>query len=262
MAGIFFEGGVSCSLTINAQCNVGLSADCFATYYPPRCNVGVNPLQMNAVISELVNAINVMNVRNEPSPYDCTRLDNLAEVLRNIRNLCNQPTLSANIDISDRIAGCFDDQSGTITVGELLDWLNTQFAVICGLPAPENPLASNTVVAACVRGEEAGLTGTQMTNMAFGGSGYEWKQLDYNTRRPNTQYRNTFKAPIMVSINTGGSQYFSVSPDPNVRIITSSWEGPGNPMQIIVPPDHYFGLWGDNSYRGWSEMLPIDGYYE
>lgn len=257
MAGIFFEGGVSCSMTINAQCNVGISGDCAALYYSPRCNVGVNPLQMNAVISELINAINVVNVGSAPSLYDCTRLDNLAEVLRNIRSLCNQPTLTANIDISDRIAGCFDNQSGTITVGELLDWLMQQFAVICDLEVAENPKRDNTLVAACVGGEERSLTGNQIANLAFGGDGYEWfDMISPNRIRFNgVVYRNMTGVPIQVSVVCADDAGFRVSKDGTNYVLVVSTQADGQYLGGEVPPGHYYRVDGANSYR-WSEMRP------
>lgn len=254
MAGIFFEGGVSCSLTINAQCNVGISGDCAALYYSPRCNVGVNPLQMNAVISELINAINVVNVGSAPSLYDCTRLDNLAEVLRNIRSLCNQPTLTANIDISDRIAGCFDNQSGTITVGELLDWLMQQFAVICDLEAAENPQRDNTLVAACVAGEERSLDGFQIGQMGVGGKGYRYYDM-LALRTNSVWYQNKTPLPIEINVtcrDDAGLHYSAEGPGVN-SVLINRMQADGMPLTAIIPPGHWYSIMGAGRYQ-WTEL--------
>jgi len=254
MAGIFFEGGVGCSLTVNAQCNPVLSDDCYALYYSTRCNVGVNPLQMNAVISELVNAINVVNVgKNTPSSYDCNALDNLARVLRGIRDLGNQPELATEIQLTDRVAGYFGSQSGTITVEQLLDWFMTQIAVICDLPEAISPRPDNTVVAACVRGEEAGLTGSQLYNFGLGGYGYRW--VSVTTQRANdVVYRNDTGFPIMAVITTKDDGAVFVSSDNGatwVMIHASQSDGEG--LYPIIPDGHLYRYTGAR-FTNWAEL--------
>lgn len=254
MAGIFFEGGVGCSLTVNAQCNPVLSDDCYALYYSTRCNVGVNPLQMNAVISELVNAINVINVgKNTPSPYDCNALDNLARVLRSIRDLGNQPELATEIQLTDRVAGYFGSESGTITVEQLLDWFMTQIAVICDLPAAEAPLPDNTVVAACVRGQEAGLRGQQLYNFGLGGYGYKWASF-VSQRANDVIYTNDTGFPIQVCITTKDDAGLHVSSDGGatwVGIHGSQSDGEG--LYGIIPAGHKYRYTGAR-FTNWTEL--------
>lgn len=239
MSGIFFEGGVSCSLTVNAQCNVGISQDCAALYYPPRCNVGVNPLQMNAVISELANAINVVNVGKSPSLYDCTRLDNLARVIANIRNICNQPPLSVNIDGTDRIAGCFDSESGTITVDELLEYINGQTVSLCDQEVIEKPDFANTLLMACIAGEEKLISASFMSSV--GG-----------------RYRTTdryFGKGTQSSLNTGS---FSVVGKTvlmiNNRTSFPQSSGPGENTNVV---GYTFSIYDDN---GQLQSFTAQGY--
>lgn len=130
MAGIFFSGGLTCNLTVNAACGIQTTGDdCPALYYPPKCNVQVDPLQMNAVISEIANAINAFG-----NQYDCSRLDNLKTVLNRARNICDLPAFGAAPDLDDRIAGCFDESSSTITVQQLVSLVLSQAGTLCDLP--------------------------------------------------------------------------------------------------------------------------------
>lgn len=130
MAGIFFSGGLACNLTVNAACGIQTTGDdCPALYYPPKCNVQVDPLQMNAVISEIANAINAFG-----NVYDCSRLDNLKQVLNRARNICDLPAFGAAPDLDDRIAGCFDNTSSTITVQQLVSLVLSQSGTLCDLP--------------------------------------------------------------------------------------------------------------------------------
>lgn len=262
MAGIFFEGGTSCSLTVNAQCNPNVTAECEPLYYPPRCNVGVNPLQMNAMISELVNAINVVNVGTALSPYDCTRLDNLARVIANIRNICNQPAVSAVLDESDRVAGCFDSKSGTVTLGELLEWITEGIAKICELTSVGDALVERDAVAiaACVAGEEHSLTGFQIGNLGFGGRGYRHYDMINPVRKRfnSVWYQNTTPLGIEVNVTCGddaGLWYSFTGPNQNPILINGT-QGDGQPLSAVIPPGDWYAIIGAGSYR-WSELRLI-----
>lgn len=82
MAGIQPSNGVAPNLTSNALANPNLAAGCANLWYALRCNPRLDPAAMNAMISEIINAV---NSRCDPSvgsnAYDCNRLDNLALAL-------------------------------------------------------------------------------------------------------------------------------------------------------------------------------------
>lgn len=147
MAGIFFSGGLTCNLTVNAACGIQTTGDdCPALYYPPKCNVVVDPLQMNAVISEIANAINAFG-----NQYDCSRLDNLKQVLTRARNICDLPPFGDAPDLDDRIAGCFDNTSSTITVQQLVSLVLSQAGTLCDLPQI-NAIQDDDWLAGCIDG--------------------------------------------------------------------------------------------------------------
>lgn len=80
MAGIFPEGGVVASQTINAdQDAVTVMPQCPPLFYSSRCISRFDPFAMNAVISEIVNAVNCAGLA-----YDCRRLDNLCLAIKKI----------------------------------------------------------------------------------------------------------------------------------------------------------------------------------
>jgi hypothetical protein len=75
MAGIFPDGGVHQSVnTIN---DPQIKAACDALWFALSCRTNFDPAQSNAIISELLNAMEQSNVT-----YDCTELDNLAAAMR------------------------------------------------------------------------------------------------------------------------------------------------------------------------------------
>lgn len=73
MAGILPRDGAPPESTENGIDDPLLEPGCVNQYYESRCNPRLDPFAMNALISELINAINVLDI-----PYDCERLDNLA----------------------------------------------------------------------------------------------------------------------------------------------------------------------------------------
>lgn len=148
MSGIFPESGVLCNQTANAACGIQTTGDeCEALFYNLRCNVQVSPTQVNALISEIANAVNVTD------PYDCSRLDNLKTTLAKIQNLCNQPTQPA-VDFDDYLAGCFDGVSGKIDVSLLADLILAEVATLCELPLVTT-LSDTDSLAGCIGGQDA-----------------------------------------------------------------------------------------------------------
>ncbi|QIW87528.1 putative structural protein [Agrobacterium phage OLIVR4] len=164
MAGIFFSGGVACNLTVNAACGISTTGDdCPALYYPPKCNTQVDPLQMNAVISEIANAINAFG-----NAYDCSRLDNLKNVLNRARNICDLPPFGDNPDLDDRIAGCFDETSSTISVQQLVNLVLSQAGTLCDLPEVGG-MSDGDTLAGCIGGAERRINLANLRNLMGGG---------------------------------------------------------------------------------------------
>lgn len=76
MAGIFPDGGVPCNQTQNTVCEIPMEANCEARFYSMRCLQSIDPLQINAIISEIGNVLKMAGF-----PYDCAKLDNLANAI-------------------------------------------------------------------------------------------------------------------------------------------------------------------------------------
>lgn len=76
MAGIFPDGGVAATLTSNTvDADTSCTAELF--YSTSRCQPRFDPAAANAVMSELLNAINAGGIT-----YDCTVLDNLSRAIQ------------------------------------------------------------------------------------------------------------------------------------------------------------------------------------
>lgn len=165
MAGIFFSGGLPCTLTVNAACGIETTGDdCPALYYPPKCNVSVEPLQMNAIISEIANAINAFGAL-----YDCSRLDNLKAALQKARSICDLPPFADAPDLDDRIAGCFDNTSSTVTVQQLVNLVLSQAGGLCDLPQAGG-IGDNDLIAGCIGGAESLVSLSTLRGALGGGS--------------------------------------------------------------------------------------------
>lgn len=145
MAGIFPAAGTAAANTANAASPVNTAPGCDPLYHRIGCVPVFDPAAANALISEIVNAVNTL------SPYDCTRLDNLANVLSTISDLCKLPTL-AEIgvgvpDLDDTLAGCFDGNTAQVSISALAALINAQKS-ICGLQ-DVGSLADTDYVAVC-----------------------------------------------------------------------------------------------------------------
>lgn len=101
MTGVFPTKGVAASLTKNAIAAPGVEANCSVQWYGPSCNPRLDPFAMNAVMSEIINAVNCADL-----DYDCSRLDNLCLAIKKI--------------VDDTIHGClttaFPDATGSCAV--------------------------------------------------------------------------------------------------------------------------------------------------
>lgn len=78
MSGIFPSAGVSAATALNSIKSPVLADGCEAQYYRNDCRPNFDPSQANAIISELLNVNKLTGL-----PYDCDRLDNLAQASRN-----------------------------------------------------------------------------------------------------------------------------------------------------------------------------------
>lgn len=76
MAGIFPDGGVTCDQTLNAECELSIKDGCNALFYSSRCLETIDPLQINAIISEIANLIKCAGIE-----YDCNSLTNLCNAV-------------------------------------------------------------------------------------------------------------------------------------------------------------------------------------
>lgn len=154
MAGIFPENGVVAGRTINGEDPV--NATCEALYYRAVCNPRFDPVAMNALISEIVNAVNFYK------EYDCAELDNLRDTLEWIRNLCNLPRANLN-ELTDTasFAGCFGNGPKRLTWGDFKTKVLPCFF----------PLVTNNAVimagsfAGCFNGDSGRVTFTKLKEL-------------------------------------------------------------------------------------------------
>ena len=100
MAGIFLDNGSAPSATVNAQSfdATQYETGCEPLYYRQNCNPRLNVKSMNALISEVANAITGLG-----AVYDCSRLDNLSTALQTrvcqIFQQATDPTLDAGVTV-------------------------------------------------------------------------------------------------------------------------------------------------------------------
>lgn len=76
MSGILPNNGVPPGSTTNGAADANLAPGCENLYYAARCNPKFDPFAMNALISEIIHALNYMG-----RPYDCEVTDNVGMML-------------------------------------------------------------------------------------------------------------------------------------------------------------------------------------
>lgn len=147
MAGIFPDSGTVAANTRNGASPVNLVEGCAALYYRGNCVPVFDPFSTNAIISEIVNAINLV------SDYDCSRLDNLRNAMQALTSLCglNLVQKDAVVD-GDSIAGCFSNVSGRITINDLLDIIRGEVTA-CDLQISQT-ITKDDFVICCVGGQQ------------------------------------------------------------------------------------------------------------
>ncbi len=115
MSGIFPQAGTQAQNAQNAQIGVKtVQPGCDPLFYRTNCAVRFDPVSTNAIISEIANAVNAAD-----HDYDCTRLDNLAQAIKELANLCRLAGVQADAD--DLIAGCYDGAQGLASVRQILN---------------------------------------------------------------------------------------------------------------------------------------------
>lgn len=95
MAGLFPAVGTAPNNTQNAIVPAVVDG-CTPQFYPNNCNPRFDPVATNAIMSELLNAINSTQL------YDCTRLDNLKNAIKN--SVCGLGVVEPVVDAV--IAAC------------------------------------------------------------------------------------------------------------------------------------------------------------
>lgn len=169
MAGLFPKDGVPPNETVNAI-NPAVGAGCKVLFHAALCAPRFNPAAANAVISEITQAVNLI------APYDCERLDNLAQLIE--MDLCGIGEAPFTPAIAF-LAGCFNGLSGKITLQSLINWIinNTTPAPsysICSLPFKNDVLDTDRFALCGWDGEthsDITVTATGFKNYFKGGSG-------------------------------------------------------------------------------------------
>lgn len=144
MSGIFPEIGVFAQNTSGAQVGDLTVAECAALFYRDTCAVDIDPIALNAVMSEILNVATMSGAK-----YDCSRLDNMARAIRALAELCSLPTAGAINLANDSLAGCFGGSNGRISLAALRNVLG-----ICGFPVA-TAVSGSDYFGMCVNGNLA-----------------------------------------------------------------------------------------------------------
>lgn len=225
MTALFPNAGVAPNLTQNAVVpEVTSTETCPPLYHAMRCTPRFDPAAANAIISELMNAINLAN------PYDCTRLDNLRMAMQQLTDLCQLPNFGSAPDNDDRVAGCFDGVSSTVSVQQLAQYIIGQIQTLCQLPEV-NTMADGDTLAGCIGGVPRRINLNNLRNLMGGGaiSGLilqdqlfdSWRasgnwEVSQGTGGRTAFVARTFKDSMGITvanmeIATGGSAFVNVS---------------------------------------------------
>jgi hypothetical protein len=259
--GIFPSGGTDPQNTLMAQVGLKLVEGCKALFYRSNCNPRFDPVAMNALLSEIGNAVNALGI-----DYDCSKLDNLKTALTNGNNTAWHPHKFPDGD--DLIRGRFDNVEGHSTVKELLQ-------LTPGVLDNTDTLADTDLIAigriATVGGEEI-IKGFKMTITEFRellapptgfGANYSWKSA-WGYRNIGQAAKNTHDSPIMVSVMGTGdkSAGFFVSKTGAAGTWLSYGQGSGNSgeksnVEAIIPPGQYYLNAISDTYA-WNELTPDD----
>lgn len=255
MAGIFPVGGIAAGGTLNAASPVVTDEGCLPLYHRVGCVPQFDPAAANALISEIINAINVVK------SYDCSRLDNLADAFKYLGDLCNLPTLAElgieQVTNADTLAGCFSDLSGRITIEDLRTVILNN--LLCGLPTVTTAKETD-FLAGCF---DVGGTGTEgkiaiSSLKALLGSGAP-------ALIAGSRFAQSTGSPLRQNINVGSRQFLIAQAPPTAsntsgyagRLGEFSWlwafvTNAGNSNELIWSPQAFAGSqaagWGGEYY--------------
>jgi hypothetical protein len=157
MSGIFPEIGVTAPNTQNAQTGDIAITGCEPLFYRNNCTTEVDPIAINAIMSEIINVV-LMN----GGKYDCSKLNNMALTLTALSKFCTlQAAADWHLD-QDSVAGCFDSTNKRMTLRMLRNALG-----ICGFDEATDP-DLNDFVGMCVDGELAKVTLSRLIDIITG----------------------------------------------------------------------------------------------
>lgn len=254
MAGLFPVNGVIAQQTLNAQFPVATVEGCDALFYRANCKPVFDPVATNAIISELLNAINFAG------DYDCTRLDNLAQTLRSVKDLCNLPNATIDqlsdpawfagcfdgdtmklsfadlknaivdvcnweapedVSLDDRLVGCFDGRRRAISLETLKDVLFR----LCELPVASKALVPSDSVAGCFDGKNGRATMTQLSQILGSSGAFVMGGLIGTT--------NGVSAPVNVSGRTAFFVVATMQPGGSGGFAAVRFSMGGNQMSLV-----------------------------
>lgn len=165
MAGLFPKDGVPPNQTINAI-NPAVGAGCKVLFHAALCVGRFNPAAANAVISEITQAVNLID------DYDCNRLDNLAKLIK--MNLCefNEVPFTPS---SAFLAGCFNGISGKVNLNDIINWVINnqpppQVYSICNLTG-STQINDEDTIGVCSEGSDVRIPASVFKDYFAGGSG-------------------------------------------------------------------------------------------
>jgi len=254
MTGIFPSSGVASAQTINGVASPSVIAGCDPRWYGIKCNVRIDVASMNAIISEILNAVNCAG-----STYDCSRLDNLCKSIPlNVReNLCPTLTLTAAAETAT-ILYCASD--GKVKKGPIpavpnicgapnIGTITTQKIVLCnngGLELGDLPsaasfdpctdaddvgtLPANASVLACI----GGVLSRGLISGGSGGKIVAWKGTEY------TQSAGT--VPVLHN--------FGTVPGYGINVVMVNWDAGKSYMGVWVGDGQGWGAGGVNGWEG------------
>jgi len=259
MAGIFPSGGTDPANTLLAQIGSKLVSGCKALFYRVNCNPRFDPAATNALISEIVNAVNAANIN-----YDCSKLNNLAGALlamkTPVENMDNYDLKYPDND--DVLRGKFDGVEGKTSVQRLLRYAPSAMPAVADMGDNDVVIIGTTQE---VNGESI-LYGQRITlanlKKLFGGafgSDYRWRNV-MSSRTNGVVYRNTTGSAIQVCIQgTHDGGYFFVSSDNENWVRLGTFAGNSQEkglIQAIIPNGYYYRLDGGGDIQLWSELSP------
>lgn len=260
MAGIFPSGGTDPQNTLNAV--VGrVIAGCKALFYRSNCNPRFDPVATNALISELINAVNRVGL-----DYDCSRLDNLGIAIQKGDGTLTYPRFP--VDRDDAIRGAYDGQEGWTSVKELLevgpgaldavDYIDPVDYIFIGSYTGTSDEFGQKFIGRRIRLSDFKTHVIPAPPSGGFGANYSWKDM-ISARGVDIPYRNNYDSAIQVNIMlTGDYEWVYVSRDGTNWIQFGVGAGNSqehNTITPIIPPGGYY-MCKNANIQAWTELTP------